>query len=466
MVLQEVKVNEAIFRDYDIRGIVGKDLDEKFAYVFGQAFGTYLAQKGTREALVGYDARETSSLYCEKAAEGILSTGVNVIKIGLVTSPMMYWARKFYKIDGGLNITASHNPPEFNGFKPASGGGALFGEEIQKLKKLMMLEDFAQGDGKVRNLDIFKEYKGDILSKVKLDRKLKVIVDCGNSTGGPYAPKVIAALGADVEELFCDIDFSQPNHPPNPQDPRAYAQIVEKIQKGTFDAGLIFDGDADRLGVVDNLGNIIWGDQITALCARQVLKDKPGSLILFELQCSKSATDDVVNHGGKVKLIRVGHSYIEEALRQEKAELAGEISGHIFFAERWYTFDDAIYAACRFLEYVASQTKSVEELVDSMPKYVSAPLTRIFAPEERKFEIIEELKDYFTEKNMKFLTIDGIRLEWDDGWAVIRASNTQPQLTLRAEANNNKRLDEIKKIIEEALIPYKKDGVKLEWGKV
>src|SRR3990167_7066343 len=189
-----MQVNEAIFRDYDIRGIVGKDLDEKFAYVFGQAFGTYLAQKGTREALVGYDARETSSLYCEKATEGILSTGVNVIKIGLVTSPMMYWARKFYKIDGGLNIKASHNPPEFNGFKPASGGGALFGEEIQNLKKLMMLEDFAQGDGKVRNLDIFEEYKGDILSKVKLDRKLKVIVDCGNSTGGPYAPKVIAAV--------------------------------------------------------------------------------------------------------------------------------------------------------------------------------------------------------------------------------------------------------------------------------
>src|SRR3990167_8358495 len=451
-----MQVNEAIFRDYDIRGIVDEDIDEKFAYCFGQAFGTYLVRKGVKSALVGYDARKSSPSYCEQSVNGLISTGLDVIKIGLVTSPMMYWARKFYKIDGGLSITASHNPPEFNGFKPASGGGALFGEEIQKLMRLMINEDFVKGQGEVSEREIFNEYKNDIASKVKLSRKLKVIVDCGNSTGGPYAPKVIEAIGASVEELFCDIDFEQPNHPPNPQDPRAYPQIVEKIKGGKYDCCLVFDGDADRLGVVDNCGNIIWGDQITALCARKVLSDKPGSLILFELQCSKSATDDVAAHGGKVKLIRVGHSYIEEALRSEKAELAGEISGHIFFADRWYTFDDAIYAACRFLEYVASQAKSVKELVGSMPKYVSAPLTRIFAPEERKFEIIEEMKDYFTEKNMKFLTIDGIRLEWDDSWAVIRASNTQPQLTLRAEANNNKRLDEIKKIIEESLIPYKK----------
>src|SRR3989344_3358308 len=390
-----MKVNEAIFRDYDIRGIVGEDLDEKFAYCFGQAFGTYLVRKGVKSALVGYDARKSSESYWEQSVKGLLSTGLDVIKIGLVTSPMMYWARKFYKIDGGLAITASHNPPEFNGFKPASGGGALFGEEIQKLKKLMILENFEKGEGGVSEKHIFDEYKSDIVSKVKLARRLKVIVDCGNSTGGPYAPKVIEAIGAEVEPLFCDIDFAQPNHPPNPQDPRAYPQIVKKIKAGGYDCGLVFDGDADRLGVVDNRGNIVWGDQITALCARKILEDKPGSLILFELQCSKSATDDVQNHGGKMKLIRVGHSYIEEALREEKAQLAGEISGHIFFADRWYQFDDAIYAACRFLEYVASQDKTVEELVDSLPKYVSAPLTRIFAPDERKFEIVEELKGYF-----------------------------------------------------------------------
>ncbi len=461
-----MKVNETIFRDYDIRGIVGEDIDEKFAFVFGQAFGTYLVQKGVRRALVGYDARESSESYCEQSIKGLLSTGVDVTKIGLVTSPMMYWARKFYKIDGGLNITASHNPPEFNGFKPASGGGALFGGEIQKLKKLMLTEEFEEGEGKVSDLEIFEDYKKDISSKVKLSRKLKVIVDCGNSTGGPYAPKVISAVGAEVEELFCDIDFAQPNHPPNPQDPRAYPQIVEKIKNGKYDCGLVFDGDADRLGVVDNKGNIIWGDQITALCARKILEDKPGALILFELQCSKSTTDDVEAHGGKVKLIRVGHSYIEEALRSDKAELAGEISGHIFFADRWYTFDDAIYAACRFLEYVASTDKTVEELVDSLPKYVSAPLTRIFAPDERKFEMVEELKGYFTKKGFEMLTIDGVRLEFKDGWAVIRASNTQPQLTMRAEAANEKRLDEIKKIVEDSLAPYEKEGVKVEWGKV
>lgn len=484
-----MKVNEAIFRDYDIRGIVGEDIDEKFAYCFGQAFGTYLLRKGVKSVFAGYDARKSSLSYYEQAVKGLASTGTDVIRIGMVTSPMMYWARKFYKIDGGLSVTASHNPPEFNGFKPASGGGALFGEEIQKLKRLMILEDFEQGKGKVSEQEIFDEYKNDILSKVKLSRKLKVIVDCGNSTGGPYAPKVIEAIGADVFKLFCDIDFAQPNHPPNPQDPRAYPQIVEMIKSGNYDCGLVFDGDADRLGVVDNKGNIIWGDQITALCARKVLFDKPGSLILFELQCSKSATDDVENHGGKVKLIRVGHSYIEEALRAEKAELAGEISGHIFFTDRWYGFDDAVYAACRFLEYVAVSGKNVFELVDSLPKYVSAPLTRIFAPDDRKFEIVEELKSYFKNfslrhsrpspvipakagiginsgGDLKILTIDGIRLEWKDGWAVVRASNTQPQLTLRAEATSGKRLDEIKSIVEESLAPYKKEGVKVEWGKV
>lgn len=461
-----MKVNEAIFRDYDIRGIVGEDLNAEFALCIGKAFGTYLLRLGTKDVLVGYDARESSEAYYQEAIKGLVSTGVNVIKIGLVTTPMMYWARKFYEIDGGLAITASHNPPEFNGFKPASGGGALFGEEIQKIMRLMISEDFEVGSGQISEKEIFEDYKRDIASKVKLEKKLRVIVDCGNSTGGPYAGKVIEAVGAEVTELFCDIDFAQPNHPPNPQDPRAYPQIVEKVKIGKFDCGLVFDGDADRLGVVDNKGNIVWGDQITALCGRKILADKPGSLILFELQCSKSTTDDVEKHGGKIKLIRVGHSYIEEALRDEKAELAGEISGHIFFADRWYTFDDAIYAACRFLEYVASTDKTVEELVDSLPKYVSAPLTRIFAPDDRKFEMVEELKKYFKEKNYHFLTIDGVRLEWDDGWAVIRASNTQPQLTLRAEASSESRLEEIKKIVEESLTKYKSEGVEVEWGKV
>src|SRR3990167_3737643 len=224
-----MQVNEAIFRDYDIRGIVGKDLDEKFAYVFGQAFGTYLAQKGTREALAGYDARETSSLYCEKAAEGILSTGVNVIKIGLVTSPMMYWARKFYKIDGGLSVTASHNPPEYNGFKPASGGGALFGEEIQKLKRLMMAQEYAVGSGKVEDRDIYEEYYGDIQKRVRISRPLSVIVDCGNSTAGPFAQTILERLGVTVEKLYCDINPKFPNHPPDPVDERAYPDIQKMI---------------------------------------------------------------------------------------------------------------------------------------------------------------------------------------------------------------------------------------------
>ena len=238
------------------------------------------------------------------------------------------------------------------------------------------------------------------------------------------------------------------------------------IKKGKYDLGLLFDGDADRLGVIDHEGNIIRGDQITALCARKILDEKPGSKILFEVQCSKSALDDVEAHGGKAILTRVGHSLIEDAILREKGELAGETSGHIFFVDRWYGFDDAIYAACRLLEYVGESGKSIKELVDSLPKYVATPLTRIFAPDERKFEIVEELKKYFSQKGYNMLTIDGVRLEWDNGWAVVRASNTQPQLTLRAEATSEGRLAEIKRIVEEALLPYGKEGVKLEWGKV
>ena len=470
-----MKVNESIFREYDIRGIAGADIDEKFAYTFGQAFGTFLTQKGVKKALVGYDARSTSPSYFAESVRGLILTGVDVVKIGMVTSPMMYWARKFYEIDGGLVITASHNPPEFNGFKPASGGGALFGKAIQDLKNLMIAENFSKGEGKVSQKDITDDYFSDITSRVKLSKPLSVVVDCGNSTAGPFAPVIIERIGAKVERLFCDIDPSFPNHPPDPVDPRAYPQIIEKIKKSKFDLGLLFDGDADRLGVVDSEGNIIRGDQITALCARKILKEKPESKILFEVQCSKSATDDVEAHGGEVVLTKVGHSLIEDALVREKGELAGETSGHLFFVDRWYGFDDAIYAACRLLEYVAESGKSLKELVASLPKYVSTPQTRIFAPDVRKFEIVEELKNYFTDfssrhsregGNPKLLTIDGVRLEWNDGWAVVRASNTQPQLTLRAEANSKKRLEEIKRIVEESLTSYAKEGIKVEWGKV
>ncbi|OGD87012.1 hypothetical protein A2870_01725 [Candidatus Curtissbacteria bacterium RIFCSPHIGHO2_01_FULL_41_11] len=542
-----MKVNESIFRDYDIRGIVGRDLDEQFAEVFGKAFGTYLIRRGTGEVIVGYDARESSPSYWENCITGLLSCGVNVIRVGMITSPMMYWARKFYKqsfsankqsfsankqsfsankqsfsanknlsfaqnldsrsarikqslrsssfdksstvrlrpnrlrtagleIDGqdigGLIITASHNPPEFNGFKPAIGTGAMFGKGIQDLKGLMISEDFVSGSGKVTDREIFKDYLQDICSKIKITRPISVVVDCGNSTAGPYAPKVLEALGVSVKELFCDVDPKFPNHPPDPENPAAYPAIVNLMRGGEYDMGLLFDGDADRLGAVDSGGNIVRGDQITALCARKVLKDKPGAKILFEVQCSKSATDDVEKNGGKSVLIRVGHSYIEQALISEKAELAGETSGHVFFADRWYGFDDAIYAAARLVEYISETGKTLSELVGSLPKYISVPKTRITAPDERKFAIVEELKKYFLENEIfekigspKLLDIDGVRLEWEDGWVVVRASNTQSALTLRAEATTEKRLDELKGVVEDALEKYKSEGINLEWGR-
>lgn len=465
-----MKVNEAIFRDYDVRGIVGEDLSDEFALHFGKAFGTYLIQKGVVQALVGYDARESSPSYYDHSIEGLISTGINVVKIGMVTSPMMYWARKYYKIDGGLSVTASHNPAEYNGFKPASGGGALFGEEIQKIKKIMIAEEYESGKGNIEDKEIYEQYYSDIQKRVHIARPLSVIVDCGNSTAGPFAPTIIERIGVSVARLHCEIDPKFPNHPPDPVDPKAYPDIQKMITEvkppGKYQLGLLFDGDADRLGAVDEEGNIVRGDQITALCARHILNRKPNAKILFELQCSKSATDDVEGHGGEVVLTRVGHSYIEEALKAEGGELAGETSGHIFFEDNWYGFDDAIYAACRLLEYVSESGQTLKALVESLPKYYSTPQTRIFAPDHRKFEIIEELKTYFKSKNYEMLTIDGVRLEFADGWGVIRASNTQPALTLRAEATTEEKLAAIKFILEDAMYKYKKEGVQIVWGKV
>lgn len=461
-----MNVNQAIFRDYDIRGIVEEDLSPEFAYVFGKAYGTFLQENGCKEALAGYDARKTSPEYAKECIRGLMETGIAVIRVGMVTTPMIYWARKYYNINGAVAITASHNPPEYNGFKPCIGGGAMFGEGLQVIKRLMMSEKFTQGVGAVTDRDIKDEYFADIIKRVKIKRKLKVIIDCSNAVASPFAPELLEKLGVTVTKLFCEVDPTFPNHPPDPVDPRAYPAIQELIRKGDYDCGLVFDGDADRIGAVDESGEILRGDIITALCARKILEDKPGALVDFELQCSKQATDDVINNGGKVKLIRVGHSYIEEALVKDKAELAGETSGHIFFADRWYGFDDAIYASIRFLEYIAESGKKVGEIVSSMPKYVSTPATRIFAPDLRKFEIVEELKKYFAAKGEKVITIDGIRLEWEDGWVVVRASNTQPQLTMRAEAKTEQRLEEIKKMLEESLAPYSSEGVNVSWGKV
>src|SRR3989344_5425464 len=465
-----MKVNEAIFRDYDIRGIVDEDVSDVFSMHLGKAFGTYLVQKGATVAPVGRDVRESSPSYYAQCIEGLISAGVNVIRMGMVTSPMMYWARKFYRIDGGLIVTASHNPPEYNGYKLASGGGALFGEEIQKLKRLMIAEKYAVGSGKVEDREIYEDYYGDIQKRVRISRSLSVIVDCGNSTAGPFAPTILERLGVTVEKLYCDIDPKFPNHPPDPVDERAYPDIQKMIREvkppGRYQLGLLFDGDADRLGAVDEDGTIVRGDQITALCARHILNKKPSAKILFELQCSKSATDDVEGHGGEVILTRVGHSYIEEALKQEKGELAGETSGHIFFTDNWYGFDDAIYAACRLLEYVAESGQTLKALVESLPKYYSTPQTRVYAPDHRKFEIVEELKTYFKSKKYEMLTIDGVRLEFADGWAVVRASNTQPALTMRAEATTEDKLAAIKFIIEDALYKYKKEGVSIKWGQV
>jgi len=447
-----MKINPQIFREYDIRGIAGTDLTEEIVETVGKAFAVYLGKKKKHNTVViGRDGRLSSKSFSHALIDGITSCGVNVIDIGEVPTPLVYFGLFNLDVDGGIMITGSHNPKEYNGMKVAVGNTTIHGDEIQKLGKIAMKGEFptAKKSVTITKMDIVPKYIKTVASKIKLKRKLKIVVDAGNGVGGRIAVPLYEKLGCEVIPLFCEVDGNFPNHHPDPTQAESLKDIIKAVKKHKADCGLAMDGDADRLGGVDNEGDIIWGDKLLALFARSVLEDKPGATVIGEVKCSRTMYEDIAKHGGNPIMWKTGHSLIKAAMKKFGAQLAGEMSGHMFFKHRWYGFDDGIYSGARLLEFLAHGKKTLHEHLSDIPKTFVTEEMRIHTTESAKFKIVEQATKYFLDLGLNVNTIDGARIEFDDGWGLLRASNTSPVLVMRCEADSKKRLNEIRKLIED-----------------
>jgi len=445
-------INPQIFREYDIRGVCGPDLTEPIIERIGQGIAAYLRGKKKHNCVVvGGDGRLTSRAYAHAVIDGLTSCGVNVIDIGEVPSPLVYYALFTLPVDGGVMITGSHNPKNYNGMKVAVGKTTIHGKEIQKLAKLVMAGKFpkARGPVTITRMDIAPKYIRRVLRGIRLKRKLKVVVDAGNGVGGPIAVPLYEQLGCEVIPLYCDVDGNFPNHHPDPTLPASLKKLRATVKRTNADCGIAFDGDADRLGGVDHTGQILWGDKLLVLFARSILKEKPGATVIGEVKCSRTLFDDVAKHGGRPIMWKTGHSLIKAAMKQFNAQVAGEMSGHIFFKHRWYGFDDAIYSGARLFEFLASGRKSLHDHLADIPKTHATEEMRIKTDEARKFAIVKEATRYFQkELGLEVNTIDGARIEFQDGWGLLRASNTSPALVVRCEADSARRLKEIRALVE------------------
>ena len=443
-------LNPQIFREYDIRGIVDKDLTDIVVEDIALSFGTYIRNKDLKTLAIGSDCRLSSDRFREIFANALIKTGCDVVDVGTVPTPVLYFAIEHLKTDGGVMITGSHNPPEFNGFKLCVGTFSIYGKEIRKIREIIEEEVYISGNGKYEKYSkIIQDYQNYLVNNLDLKRRLKVVVDSGNATAGPVAPQIFKKLGCDVISLYDDMDGNFPNHHPDPTIPEYLEDLISTLKKENADIGIAFDGDADRIGVVDENGNIIWGDQLLMIFARDVLETNPGSIIISEVKSSKNLYDDIRKHNGIPIMWKTGHSLIKQKMKEEGALLGGEMSGHMFFADRYFGFDDAIYAAGRLMEILSKSDSKLSELLADVPNTFNTPEIRVDCPDEIKFDVVEQVKNYFSKKNYDINDIDGMRITFDDGWALVRASNTQPALVLRFESTSQERLNEIQKMITE-----------------
>jgi len=443
-----VEINPQIYREYDIRGVVGKDLTPEVVLKLGRGFGTHMINLGKKELVVGRDGRLSSKSFRDALIEGLLSTGCDLVDIGVCPTPVYYFSLFHFNREGGMMVTGSHNPPDFNGFKVSVGKSTIFGEEIQNLRRLIEKGDFTSGRGKLVETEIIPSYQDYVKKNIKLDKKMRVVIDSGNGTAGPVAGPLLKSMGCEVEELYSEIDGRFPNHFPDPTIPANLKDLIDHVKKSKADVGIGYDGDADRIGVADDLGNVIWGDQLMILFAREILKEKKGATFVAEVKCSQNLFNDIEKHGGRAIMWRTGHSLIKEKMKEEKAALGGEMSGHIFFADRYFGYDDAIYASCRLIELLSGTDKRLSQLQEDIPKTVITPEIRMDCPDEIKFKVVERVKEELR-KDYSIIDVDGVRVRFEDGWGLVRASNTQPVLVLRFEALTEKRLQEIKGLIEE-----------------
>jgi len=443
-------VNPGIFREYDIRGIAGKDILDADVIDIGKAYGTLLIKQNKKTVSVGRDCRETSEKFTQLFIDGIISTGCSVIDIGTCPTPVLYFSIHHLNLEGGAMVTASHNPPEYNGFKLLSGTDSIHSQGLQDIRRIVEKQAFIKGSGEVSKADVIGPYQDYIISNITIKYPIKIGIDAGNGTGGITALPVLKNLGCSVHDIYCDLDGRFPNHEADPTQKKNMLDLIKLVKDKKLDLGVGYDGDADRIGVVDKNGEIIYGDQLMVIYAREILQRDPGATFISEVKCSMVMYDDIKKHGGNAIMWKTGHSLIKKKMKEENAALAGEMSGHMFFKDRYLGFDDALYATCRLLEIMADTGKGVDELIQDLPKTFTTPELRVDCPDEIKFSVVDKIVAHFKEKQ-DIIDIDGLRALYDDGWGLVRASNTQPALVLRFEALSEKRLHEIQNEIESVL---------------
>ncbi len=443
-------MNPHIFREYDVRGLVDRDLTDPVVELLGKGLGTMVKRAGGATVVVGRDCRTHSPRFNEAFLKGVTSTGLDAVDVGVVPTPVVYYAANTLPVDGLAVITGSHNPPEYNGFKMGVGKTTFYGQTIQELRALIEKGDFATGrPGRVSQFDAATPYLHFVTSTVKRGpRKLKVVVDAGNGVGGSVSVPMLERLGYDVVPLFCEMDGRFPNHHADPTVAKNLELLIAEVRKQKADVGIAYDGDADRIGVVDETGAIIWGDKLMIALARAVLKEVPGAAIVGEVKCSFTMYDDIAKQGGRPIMWKTGHSLIKAKMKEEHAQLAGEMSGHIFYKHRFFGFDDAPYTAARLLEILSSDSRTMSQLLADVPVTYSSPELRFDTVEEKKFALVQRCTELLRAKGFKLVEVDGVRATWPDGWGLIRASNTTPILVVRYEAKTKERLEEIKALID------------------
>ena len=444
-----MEVNHHIFRANDIRGVAYKDLTEEVVIKLGKSLGSEALERGVKDFVIGRDGRLSSPDMYEWLSGGVLSTGCNVINIGIVTSPMFYHSTFVLESASGVVITGSHNPGEYNGFKVVFNNQSTSSEEIVSLQKRILNNDFKTGEGLCRDEDIKESYINEIISSVKLNKQLNISIDCGNGSAGIIAKEVYERLGCNVRELYGDIDGQFPNHHPDPSKVENMLDLIKDVEENQSCVGLAFDGDADRLGVISPKGEIIYPDRQMILFANQVINESSAAKIVFDVKCSKLLPDEILKLGGEPLICKTGHTFIKQKIRETNAQLGGEMSGHIFFNDRWKGFDDGIYAGARMLEIIASE--DTKDIFSELPNMVSTPEINVPASDEGKFFLVEEFIKKTDFSNAKIIDIDGIRVEYEKGWGLLRASNTSPVLVLRFEAETEDDLNDIKTIFYENL---------------
>ncbi|MCX8189762.1 MAG: phosphomannomutase/phosphoglucomutase [Candidatus Diapherotrites archaeon] len=457
-----LKIRAEIFREYDIRG-EANELNDRTVYAIGRAFGTIVLRNSGQEVVVGKDDRESSDRIMNAFCKGVLESGCNVISIGLVPIPALYFSIIHLKADGGAMITGSHLEKNFNGLKLSASKDALtmYGEQIRQIKDMVIGEDFEHGKGNLEKADVLENYIENILKRIKISQPIDVVVDCGNGCSSLVAEEVFEGAGCKAKFLFCKSDGSFPNHHPDPVEAENLRHLIKEVRRIKADIGLAFDGDADRIGSVDEKGNIIAGDYLLALFAKDLLDRKKGAKVVFEVKCSEALPEIIRKNGGIPIMYKTGHSLIKKKMVDENALLAGEMSGHMFFRENYFGFDDAIYASLKLCEIVCSSSKSLSEMISEFPRYYITPEIRLSCEELKKWKIVEDMKDYF-DKEYEVISIDGARVILEDGWFLVRASNTSAKLIVRAEAKSEKKLAEITKMLYKKLIYFGVDEKEAE----